>query len=295
MLCRAVPNELCRSVWVLPAITLLPGPLTLLSANLLAYLFLDSCTALPAPWLLAHGTASTLFGYGYGYTCMLLLCACRELPTSASEVWFESADGAYRWRQTASTILLQLHALPDYITSAKQLSVTIEPYTLRVQEKHPDSHVVQSLKLAHGRAGVPDHHQGQAGGPELHWGHAGGTDHDLGLGRIQAQTDGPHHHLDQTPGQPGPASASGELLFEAELARGIVPEDSTWVFVKPDKHVKVGSGGGGFGSSGAGWTAAMVPATVVGSALLGSSGGSSGSGCHVLFELTKMNLELYER
>lgn len=188
---------------------------------------------------------------------MVLLCACRELPTSASEVWFESADGAYRWRQTASTILLQLHALPDYITSAKQLSVTIEPYTLRVQEKPPGPHMAQSLKLAQGQAGGPDYHLGQASG------------------------------------QPGPQSASGELLFEAELARGIVPEDSTWVFVRPEKHSARRSSGTS-GSSG-GWTAAIVPAANAGGLVGSSDGIRGGTGRHILFELIKMNLELYER
>jgi hypothetical protein len=152
------------------------------------------------------------------------LFACRELPSAEAEVWCEAADAAYRWRQTAGTVLLQLYALPDHITAAKQLKITIEPFMLRVQEhiKFSGSDVV--------------------------------------------------------------------LLFEAQLARGVVPEDSTWVFVRPAASSMKRPAAGNSGSSGPVASAALVPAADgVISALTGCQG------CHILFELTKMNLELYER
>lgn len=136
-------------------------------------------------------------------------------------MWYEAPDAAYRWRQTASRVLLQLHALPDHITTAKQLKVTIKPFTLRVQE------------------------------------HTSGSE--------------------------------PELLFEAQLARGVVPEDSTWVFVRAAAWRPAGSNGSS-GSNAAVVSAALVPAANgVVSAFTGRQG------CYILFELTKMNLELYER
>jgi hypothetical protein len=155
----------------------------------------------------------------------LLWFACRELPSADTEVWYEASDAAYRWRQTASTVLLQLHALPDHIMTSKQLRVTIEPLVLRVEE-------------------------------------------------LQAH------------GQP-------ELLLEAQLARAVVPQDSTWVFVRAAAGRPAAGRSGNSGSSGSSaavGSAALVPAAGgVVSALIG------GQGCHVLLELTKMNLELYER
>lgn len=143
-------------------------------------------------------------------------------------MWSEAAEGAYRWRQTASTVLLQLHVLPDYVTSAKQLVVTVEPYTLRVIEQ-----------------------------------------------------------------------SSGDLLFEADLARGIIPEDSTWVLVKPDNAAAAAAAGrscSGSGGRSVGLTAAAASALVPAArGVLDSGSGSGSNGCHILFELSKMNLELYAR
>jgi hypothetical protein len=192
----------------------------------------------------------------------------RELPSSDAEAWYEAADGLYRWRQTASTVLLQLHVLPDDVYTSKQLRVSIEPYTLRVEER-----------------------------------------------------------------------GSGELLFEADLARGILPGDSTWTLVQPDGTavaaaasavVGVGHDGGGSSRVGAlgtydkhhsiasipaaaavaasGPTAALLPASAAtmataaalvalpgGAGTISSSSSGGGSGRHILFELTKMNWELYQR
>lgn len=157
---------------------------------------------------------------------------CRELPSSDCEVWYEAADGAYRWRQTSSTVFLQLHALPDSITTAKELTVTIAAFSLRVLEQ-----------------------------------------------------------------------CSGELLFEAELARGIVPEGSTWVFVKPERRARgssssssrdrgtAGVAATGSRSSGLSAGALMLTST----AAVGLTSSTAVNGQHILFELSKMNLELYER
>lgn len=199
---------------------------------------------------------------------------CRELPGSESEVWFESSDGAYRWRQTASSVLLQLHALPDHITAAKQLSVSIEPHALRVHEKGNPSAQGEGGSRAAAAAG--------AGAAEAN---AEATPAAAALPEVAGQVCQP----------------VGELLFEAELARAIVPEDSTWVFVRPEQQQQqqrraapAAAAAPGGGSSGGSNASAATVAALVPSANSGTSN-SSNSGCHVLFELTKMNLELYER
>lgn len=163
----------------------------------------------------------------------------RELPASADQVWFEAAEGAYRWRQTASTVLLQLHAIPDTITSAKQLSVSIGAQHLRVEQQ-----------------------------------------------------------------------GSGELLFEAQLSRSIIPQDSSWEFVKSDDNNSRPAASSSSSSSGGAGRLGLAPAggdvqhLLLASAgcaataqLVSSSspGSSSSSSHHILFDLAKMNLELYAR
>lgn len=222
---------------------------------------------------------------------MLLVLSCRELPGSESEVWFESSDGAYRWRQTASSVLLQLHALPDHITAAKQLSVSIQPYALRVHEKGNPSGENQmgprgdsDVKPRGGFESDVEPQPGQAVQPGRGLGQVDGLNLAQGEGSRAAGVMGQV------------CQPVGELLFQAELARAIVPEDSTWVFVRPEQQQRraagtAAPGGGSSGGSVEAAVAALVPSANIGS----SSSSSSNSGCHVLFELTKMNLELYER
>jgi hypothetical protein len=207
---------------------------------------------------------------------------CRELPGSEFEVWFESTDGSYRWRQTARSVLLQLLALPDHITGAKQLSVSIEPYTLRVHQRAlpltGEGHQVFPFR---GESDVPAGSDPQPPGQAL-----GGQ-----VGLNPAQGRGGIRGAEAA----GQVCQLGELLFEAQLVRAIVPEDSTWVFVRPEQQRRAAAAAAsGGGSSAAAVSTALVPSANGGSNS-SSSSSSSSSGCYILFELTKMNLELYER
>eukprot|EP00775_Hariotina_reticulata_P004755 gene4755-5005_t len=57
----------------------------------------------------------------------------RELPQQ--QVWYQSADGSHRWRQTTSEVLIQLLALSEDIVSARQLTVELQPYEVKVTHR----------------------------------------------------------------------------------------------------------------------------------------------------------------
>lgn len=50
-------------------------------------------------------------------------------------MWYQAADLPIRWRQTASEVHLQLLNIPPHVNSARQLTVTLEPYSIRVAHK----------------------------------------------------------------------------------------------------------------------------------------------------------------
>lgn len=163
---------------------------------------------------------------------------------------------------------MQLHALPDDISSAKQLLVTIEPYALTVKRrgaKQPTACLTSNGENVYVAASKDR----------------------------SADSPGSDEHASSMLDACGTSSSSqGELLFEAELARGIVPEDSTWVLMRPDKQRNGGSGG--TSSNGRGGSAAAGALLQLGAGVAFSSREKS-DGCYIMFELEKMNLELYER
>ncbi|KAF8055469.1 TTC28 [Scenedesmus sp. PABB004] len=128
----------------------------------------------------------------------------RELPDDGAVAWCQPADLPLRWRQTAGTVLVQLHGLPASVTSARQLRVALAPCRLAVA-----------------------------------------------------------------------LAASGEVLLEGELTRGIAPDASTWTLESPPPRPSVPAGPAG------------------GCAALAAAPGGAGEGV-LLLELTKLNLELYE-
>jgi hypothetical protein len=123
-------------------------------------------------------------------------------------------------------VLLQLLRLPDSITSARQLSVTLEPCSIRVQHK-----------------------------------------------------------------------TTGEVFLQGELARGIVPEDSTWTFTPPP-HPSSSSNSSSNTSLAAGSSAVVAAGAVVCAAASSTVAAAAAEGYgegRLLLQLAKMNLELYER
>jgi hypothetical protein len=128
-------------------------------------------------------------------------------------------------------VLVQLLDLPCSITSARQLAVIIEPYTIRVERK-----------------------------------------------------------------------ATGQVLLQGQLARGIVPEDSTWTFTPPPKNSQTSnitnnssSSSSSSSSSGVGAAAAGLVACAVGSNAVEIAAAEQYGEGRLLLLLTKLNLELYER
>lgn len=164
----------------------------------------------------------------------------RELPSAAREVWFEVADGAARWRQTAGSVIVQLHVLPPHVTRARQLAVSLEPRAMRVWERAPE--------------------------------------------RSQQDADGGSAASSIVQGFREP----GLLLFEAPLARAIVPEESTWELVEPPggarRVPRQPAQAGALALSG-GALAAVVGA--------GAATASTPRCHHLLLELAKLNLELF--
>ncbi|KAF6255278.1 hypothetical protein COO60DRAFT_1627589 [Scenedesmus sp. NREL 46B-D3] len=62
-------------------------------------------------------------------------CRSKQLRPDAEGVWYQQADLPLRWRQTAGEVLVQVLELPGTVASARQLTVTLEPYSIRVQHK----------------------------------------------------------------------------------------------------------------------------------------------------------------
>jgi hypothetical protein len=126
---------------------------------------------------------------------------------------------------TLAQVLIQLLSLPPSITSSRQLSVTFEPYSIRVQAK-----------------------------------------------------------------------TTGEVFLQGELARGIVPEDSTWTFIPVPQSSSSSSSSRGVSSvtasSGGGGAGAVV--CTAGSTAVAAVTAEYGEG-KLLLQLAKMNLELYGR
>jgi hypothetical protein len=127
-------------------------------------------------------------------------------------------------------VLVQLLELPSSITTARQLSVTLEPYSVRVKQR-----------------------------------------------------------------------ATGQVLLQGELARGIVPKDSTWTFSPPQNSNSHTSSRASnispvratdCSSSSDGAAVAGVVACAVDSSLAAAEQFGEG---RLLLQLTKLNLELYER
>jgi hypothetical protein len=120
-------------------------------------------------------------------------------------------------------VMVQLLELPSSITAARQLSVTLEPYTIRVEHK-----------------------------------------------------------------------TTGQVFLQGELARGIVPEDSTWTFSPPpnsNSHASSRASNSSSSSSDAAATAGVVACAVHSNAAAVEEFGEG----RLQLQLTKLNLELYER
>jgi hypothetical protein len=122
-------------------------------------------------------------------------------------------------------VLVQLLELPSSITTARQLSITLEPYSIRVEHK-----------------------------------------------------------------------TTGQVFLQGELARGIVPEDSNWTFSPPPDSKSHTSSRASNRSSSGNSSDGAVTAGAVACAVTCNVAAPEGYGeGRLLLQLTKLNLELYER